>query len=483
MATTSIRAMPPVQLYPQNVQSAKKVTLNFTPLTDTSITISLPQHEVNIRVDEHNVSSCDKRKEVCVHQVEMLNARHMNCSLDTEGFQLIDHLYNHINYYDDNEVVQRYYPELETCIKQRIPQAHKVFVFHHQVRSWRKDVFDGGSDKPNFSSVNSIGPTAIGLEAKSQLLPPQAKDPVQFCHSDFSLVGAVNRLKAMGPAPLPTSLPTTATLPPPGPLRHVLTAEEVQYYLHPEQSQQSLRPSSASSSSTSRSSRFMILHAWRNICKERPLTTQDYPLALCCAHSVRDEDLLAYDLTYWAEPPQQQQPQQEQSMSEMKTHNGNTGADTYTGSSSSSSSSSGGISAQPTGRLSCLMVRYHPQQQWASFPAMRHDELLLFKQFDSSSTFARKHWLRQNSDDHGYSDDHSCACECERGREEDYVACFVPHLAFGPLPPPPLGASDDSVDAVGPTDHPTLPCSLQAPTAGDGRGRESIEAGVLVLFE
>jgi len=355
------------------------VLLNFTALTEFSVT-SLPEYEINIVVDERGVSTSSTRKEVCVCEVEMQDGRSMSCTLDKEGFCLIGHRYNHINYYCNKEVVEKYYPELESRIKSEIPNASKVVVFAHQVRSWRKDIQD--------------------MSVSSGSLAP--KGPVQFCHTDFSIQGAISRLKSMAVDPDEVTGGTGngtpnpggrcgSDIPPPGPLRRVLTRQQVDEYLN--------------------GRRFIILHAWRNIVED---ALQWHPLGLCCADTVEDADLLAYDLTY-------------------------TQASSDT----------------PTGRLSCMMVRHNSRQKWVSYPAMCRDELLLFKQFDSHADFTRKHGL-------------TSPCERLPGELWDddtpgkFISCFAPHSAFDNT----NGASTTDTD----TAHPPV-------------GRESIEAGVIVLLD
>lgn len=166
--------------------------------------------------------------------VPLHNGRQLVTSLDKEGMLLCEHSISHVNYFDSHNVVSLYYPEIEDYLQRVIPHATKAIVFHHQVRSWKKDAV---------------------LEGKKCMKP---KDPVCFVHSDYSPQGAIARLKTLSELPSP-----------------LLSPEEAQHY-------------------SSRGD-FMIVHAWRNISSQR---LRQHPLALCCSDTVNESELLAYDLCY-----------------------------------------------------------------------------------------------------------------------------------------------------------------------------------------
>lgn len=213
--------------------------LNFSGWTSSSLT-SVPQHAVRVHLDPFGVATTFDDRPINRQRVPLLNGRELHdLRLDREGIALMQHAYPHVNYYDPDDVVPRYYTALENIIKYQIEGSRKVIVFNHQVRSYKKDLVMGGQRKP--------------------------KDPVMFCHSDYSLDGAERCLRRLGE---PTTAERSASL---------LSAEEVEEHIA--------------------GKRYMILHAWRNISPLHALRSQ--PLALCCADSVRNhEDLVAYDLVY-----------------------------------------------------------------------------------------------------------------------------------------------------------------------------------------
>lgn len=351
---------------------SSKFSLNFTGLEQSS-TRSVPDLAVDIKYNDNGAVARNPLKDrpVITKDVTLANGRWLNTALDKEGMILSNHGYDHVNYYNDNEVISTYYRELENHVKTIVSGAKKVMVFFHQVRSW-KDV-----------NVNRDGDKIL------------TKKPVLFSHLDYSADGARNRLLSLSEPPLQSDSWGRYLIDPP-----MLTKDEVEQY--------------------STTGRYMILHGWRNICPDRPL--QKNPLALCSANTVKESDLIAYDLCY-------------------KDHVQNV-----------------------------MMAKYHPDQKWLYYPDMHMDELLLFKQFDSlgscvvngdsecvnsdNGVNSNERQDAQNTDEQYINAGAYDTVACGVNSDQDFLSCYVPHTAF----------EDPGCD----------PCYP---------GRESIEAGILVLFD
>lgn len=206
--------------------------LNFTGWPAGSLQ-SIPEYAVDVIFDEFGISkSRGLDRPLNSRLVSIEDGRLCGATLRREGVTLCSHRHEHVDYYCHQEVVNTYYKELEAFVKQEMTGCQRAIIFNHQVRSYRKDILMGGARKP--------------------------KDPVLFCHSDYSIAGAYRHLRAVcGADP-------------------AISEQEIAQY-------ESGR-------------RFAIIHAWRNISQ---LPVRDSPLALCTADTVNnEEDLVAYDLRY-----------------------------------------------------------------------------------------------------------------------------------------------------------------------------------------
>ena len=76
--------------------------------------------------------------------VRVRNARATNPRLDVQGFELVEAptRLGTDEFYDDEAVRSRYYPEVEQCVKEATGAA-RVVVFHHQVRNGARAGADG----------------------------------------------------------------------------------------------------------------------------------------------------------------------------------------------------------------------------------------------------------------------------------------------------------------------------------------------------
>eukprot|EP01035_Chromulina_nebulosa_P063941 gene63941-87446_t len=73
-------------------------------------------------------------------KVDIYNGRLLSSSisLDKNGFIMVPHIYPHVDYYDESQILIKYYPE---CCKlvQKITGAREVFAFDHNIRSSGKN--------------------------------------------------------------------------------------------------------------------------------------------------------------------------------------------------------------------------------------------------------------------------------------------------------------------------------------------------------
>ncbi len=69
------------------------------------------------------------------HRVSLRNARPFagSLSLDHEGLYLIEHRSATRDFYDDDQIMQIYYPEAERALK-NATGADRIFIFDHTVR-------------------------------------------------------------------------------------------------------------------------------------------------------------------------------------------------------------------------------------------------------------------------------------------------------------------------------------------------------------
>lgn len=54
--------------------------------------------------------------------------------VDVSGFDVFTYPSKHVDFTDDTEICNSYYPETETLLRERIPGIKKVIIFHHAVR-------------------------------------------------------------------------------------------------------------------------------------------------------------------------------------------------------------------------------------------------------------------------------------------------------------------------------------------------------------
>ncbi|HEY6420087.1 MAG TPA: CmcJ/NvfI family oxidoreductase [Candidatus Binataceae bacterium] len=195
-----------------------------------------------------------EKQMVAIHDARAIESR---LSLDREGFTVVHKQSAVADFFDDDEVRTRYYPECERILAEATG-AVRVVVFDHIVRS----------------------ATRAKLGAKGVKLPAKG------VHNDYTLSSGPQRVRDFFP-------------------------EEAERLLE---------------------NRFAIINVWRPIHG----TVQESPLAVCDAQSIRPTDFVASDLIY------------------------------------------------PHRRGEIMAVTFNPTHRWYYVSAMRPDEVLLLKCFDSA---------------------------------------------------------------------------------------------------
>ena len=177
--------------------------------------------------------------------------------LKSNGFELIpSHVSDKdINYFDQHEVVEKYYPTCEDLVARalrndpNISDKSKFIVkaFDHNVRSTKERIID-----------NSTGATV--------------QQPVAVVHGDYTRISAPRRIQDL-------------TLPP--------KANDV---LKERLGQEALLDSHTVKEAIEGKRRFALINVWRNLQKDKPV--MQYPLACVNAHTVRFGDLKTFQIHY-----------------------------------------------------------------------------------------------------------------------------------------------------------------------------------------
>lgn len=109
-----------------------------------------------------------ERPETRKHSMPVLDGRGVSLTLDKNGFEIVHHETAIKNFYDNEEVLSRYYPEVEALVK-RETGASRVLVFDHNQRH-------GGEEKPK-----------------------GVREPVRFAHNDYTEVSGPQRIRDLLP--------------------------------------------------------------------------------------------------------------------------------------------------------------------------------------------------------------------------------------------------------------------------------------------
>ena len=174
------------------------------------------------------------------------DARQAGATLDVEGCELLQHAWQHIDYYDEQAVLHSYYPECCELVK-RHTGAACVLAFDHNIRCRSKSK----------AGVRLNGGNLV-------------QGPAAGVHADYTVTSAPNRVRNLA-KPLGIN-DTLRGVYGAGP---VLDASEVESKL--------LR------------GRFAFINVWRSIADTPVCKT---PLGVCAARSVPLEDIVTFEIQY-----------------------------------------------------------------------------------------------------------------------------------------------------------------------------------------
>lgn len=181
-------------------------------------------------------------------RTEIADGRASNKTLDNNGFCMVEHAYDHIEYYDNKQVVDKYYRECEALIT-RETGASRVIAFDHNVRSRQQK--DAGAH----------------LRGGSAVQEPLITYGV---HNDYTLASAPRRMAQLTqPLGANDTLKTRqdGTSPP-------ISEAEREALLR---------------------GRWAIYNVWRNIAVA---PVESFPLAMCDAATVSTDDLVVFEIRY-----------------------------------------------------------------------------------------------------------------------------------------------------------------------------------------
>lgn len=182
-------------------------------------------------------------------EVQVRDGRALHMTLDSNGFAMVPHAYDHIDYYNESQVLKVYYPECCRLVKE-MTGAKKVYAFDHNIRSTLK------SDGDNSERREIIGGNKVQV-------------PLALVHNDYTLTSAPKRVTQLGEAPKVND--TLRKILGETPLFSSKDLEEIV------------------------ESRYVFINVWRNIAD---VPVQDMPLALCDAQSFAPEDLVTFEVRY-----------------------------------------------------------------------------------------------------------------------------------------------------------------------------------------
>lgn len=177
--------------------------------------------------------------------VSVMNGRGQGYTLDDHGFTLTDNAIEHIDYFDEEQVLRDYYPKCCDLVRQ-ITGAEQVFAFDHNLRS---------------RSLNSAGTKLKGGNA--------VQGPAFVVHNDYTVISAPRRVRDLAKPPKINDT-----------LRLLLGDTPL---IDPTEVENRLK------------GRYALINVWRNI-KSNPV--QKLPLAMCQGPSVLTEDIITFEIHY-----------------------------------------------------------------------------------------------------------------------------------------------------------------------------------------
>ncbi|CAE7196806.1 unnamed protein product [Symbiodinium natans] len=179
-------------------------------------------------------------------EVPIENGRDQLLNLDDNGFCLRRHEWAHIDYYDNEMVIDKYYAECEDIVR-KTTGASKALAFDHNIRAkQRKQAGDR-------------------LRGGSAVQEPLVSYGI---HNDYTVTSAEQRIRQLAKPPSQNDTRRNADG------SSLLGAAEVDTLLQ---------------------KRWLFVNVWRNIA-ETPV--ESFPLAACDAQSTALDDLIVFEIRY-----------------------------------------------------------------------------------------------------------------------------------------------------------------------------------------
>jgi len=184
--------------------------------------------------------------------VDIEDARGAGFTLDGNGFCMVGHAWEHIDYYDNTAILNAYYAEVEALVR-RQTGATRAIAFDHNLRAKGRKQAGGAS-----SMLKGPGASAV-------------QEPLiaYGVHNDYTLESAPRRVAQLAqPLGANDTLRARVDAPPP---------------LAPAQLPRLL------------AGRWQLVNVWRNVAAE-PVAR--FPLAMVDAASTRLDDLAVFEIRY-----------------------------------------------------------------------------------------------------------------------------------------------------------------------------------------
>mmetsp|Transcript_1141 Transcript_1141/g.2188 ORF Transcript_1141/g.2188 Transcript_1141/m.2188 type:complete len:331 (-) Transcript_1141:13-1005(-) len=178
-------------------------------------------------------------------EVDISNGRGKQLNLDENGFCLLPHEWAHVDYYDNQQVIGKYYAECEDIV-QRATGASRALAFDHNIRAKQR---------------KKAGESLRGGSAVQEPLVTYG------VHNDYTVTSAAQRIRQMAKPPSKNDTRKADG-------SSLLDEDEVETLLQ---------------------KRWLFVNVWRNIA-ETPV--ESFPLAACDARSLDVDDLIVFEIRY-----------------------------------------------------------------------------------------------------------------------------------------------------------------------------------------
>jgi hypothetical protein len=187
-------------------------------------------------------------------EIPVWNGRESKLDFEKNGFILTDHSYHHIDYYDEDAVVTKYYQDICDFVKLKTG-AKVVYAFDHNIRS---------------SDVNSWMNKETNANVPNRAVGSKVQSPASIVHGDFTLTSAPLRMNLLTQPPR---------------INDTWKKQTNKALIDPEKFIDLKRSTS----------KYAFINVWRNIDTEPVI---DMPLALCDASTTTKDDLIAFEVRY-----------------------------------------------------------------------------------------------------------------------------------------------------------------------------------------